>query len=99
MIKRAHTEVRPYRLIVPVVLHFRLLVLAWQAAEPSRGEAGGDCQTYALVFLLINPPQLPLTKGEKRTSHVYFLLLVGGGQEGIVSRMGLFGTDFTDYNG
>ena len=26
MIKRAHTEERPYKLIVPVVLHFRLLV-------------------------------------------------------------------------
>jgi len=26
MIKRAHAEERPYRLIVPVVLHFRLLV-------------------------------------------------------------------------
>ena len=41
MIKRAHTEERPYRLIVPVVLHFRPLV-------------------------------------------AHFLLLVGGGQEGIV---------------
>ena len=41
VIKRAHTEVRPYRLIVPVVLYFRLLV-------------------------------------------AHFLLLVGGGQEGIV---------------
>jgi len=26
VIKRAHTEVRPYRLIMPVVLHFLLLV-------------------------------------------------------------------------
>ena len=32
MIKRAHTEVRPYRLIVPVVLHF-LLVLALASGE------------------------------------------------------------------
>ena len=44
LIKRAHAEERPYRLIVPVVLHFRLLV-------------------------------------------AYFLLLAGGGQEGIVSRI------------
>ncbi len=35
---RAHTEVRPYRLIVPVVLHF-LLVLALASGEAERGEA------------------------------------------------------------
>ena len=65
MIKRAHAEERPYRLIVPVVLlfrplvaHFLLLVLALASGEAERGEAGGDCLENR--GQLINPPQLPL---------------------------------------
>ena len=74
-VKRAHTEERPYKLIMPVVLHFLLL-------------AGGGQEgivRHTLRFLRINPPQLPLSKREKRTSHVYFLLLAGAG-----SRLCLF---------
>ena len=112
MIKRAHTEVRPYRLIVPVVLHF-LLVLALASGEAERGEVRRGLSDIRLGSYESIPLNSPLLKGRnvlkakpsrerlgtfpppsscsgKRRSRA------GGGQEGIVSRMGLFGTDFTD---
>ena len=60
MIKRAHAEVRPYRLIVPVVLHFRLLVAYFlllvarlcrfhSEAEKELGRSGGDCLFIILL--------------------------------------------------
>ena len=68
---RAHTEVRPYRLIVPVVLHFLLLVLALASGEAERvgfwaflllvGGGQEGIVRHTLRFLRINPPLLHLS--------------------------------------
>ena len=53
MIKRAHAEERPYRLIVPVVLHFLLLAARLcrfhSEAEKELGRSGGDC-SFPILF-------------------------------------------------
>ena len=58
MIKRAHAEERPYRLIVPVVLHF--LPLAAYFRPLVRGGQEGIVPIIINRLIQDNPPQLPL---------------------------------------
>ncbi len=62
-VKRAHTEVRPYRLIVPVVLHFLLLVLALASGEAERGEVRRGLSDIRLGSYETIPLNSPLLKG------------------------------------
>ena len=104
-VKRAHTEVRPYRLIVPVVLHF-LLVLALASGEAERGEVRRELSDIRLGSYESIPLNSPLLKGRNvlkakpsRERLGTFPPPSRGRPGGDCFVNGLLGTYFTDYHG